>query len=238
MRALIFRSRSAIAVIFALILVIGLLLILYGSTGWKSLGISLVAGAVVSLSTLWIDHLRTAEQLRGAELLAAGIQQIAPRRDLVDEYEKRVSNAREIWVTGYTLRTFTESNEVRFHQRAQSGEKFEVRMLIVDPHADAAEKAESAEKVAKGSYADQFQSILQKLKGLGAHVQLRLLPRHLPMMIYRIDNALYTGPYPFIGSSRLAFTLTLHKGGWLFDRQMEEFEALWTAGTPVELPSS
>jgi hypothetical protein len=56
-------------------------------------------------------------------------------------------------------------------------------------------------------------------------------------MIYRIDDVLYTGPYPFRSPSRTAFTFKFKKGGWLFGRQCSDFDLLWNDGISVAIPA-
>jgi hypothetical protein len=98
--------------------------------------------------------------------------------------------------------------------------------LIVDPDCEPAKLMERSEGLTEGAYRANFHSLQERLAGIEG-VKIRTIRRHLPMMIYRIDQTLYTGPFPMDGRSRMALTLKLGVGGWLFDRQRAEFEALW-----------
>lgn len=218
-------------IIFAIILCVGILVLKYckGDTVAEGIGGSLIASAIVALATIWIDQIRSGEQLRADRLLASGLRQAFPER-AIDDYANYLSAFSEIDVSGYTLGAFIESNEVRMHERAKKGDKFKVRMLLVNPECSSAVILEAGESKPPGTYARALATIKQKLHGLEEHVELRLLNRSLPMMVYRIDKVLYTGPYPHIGASRGALTLKV-EGGWLFTRQQEEFDSLWGAGT-------
>lgn len=202
-----------------------------GDSVAEGIGGSLIASAIVALATIWIDYIRSGEQLRADRLLESGLREAFPERAIKD-YENHLSAFSEIDVTGYTLGAFTESNESRMHARSRKGSGFKVRMLLVNPECSSAVLLEEGENQPPGTYARALAAIKLKLRGLEQHVELRLLNRSLPMMIYRIDKVLYTGPYPHKGASRNALTLKV-EGGWLFTRQMDEFESLWLTGTPV-----
>lgn len=228
-----FRSRRVFAIIFVIFVLIGSALIIFSTNAnTQAFGISLLAGAIISVATLWIEHIRSGEQVRSEELLRSGILAVYERRDLVDEYDKYVKGCAKIAVAGYTLTAFTESNEQYFRKRAQQGKPVDVRMLLVDPLSEWARAMEATEEKAPGSYAQAYEHILAKLRDIPG-IELRLLRRPLPMMVYAIDQVVYTGPYPHRGASRMATTLKLGGGGWLYERQLREFQALWEVGVLV-----
>lgn len=229
-RWLFFRSRSTLNLVFAIFFVLGCVLTWLGGTVLISVGTSLLAGAVVSLATLWIDQVRNGEQTRMEELAASGLIAAHQRRDLA-EYDSLVACAKGIDVTGYTLKSFSEANEAHFKRRAAKGTHICARILLVDPACEAAKVMEKAEKLAQGQYSGSKDAPLSRLGGI-EKTEIRLLSRHLPMMIYRIDDILYTGPYPSSSKSKTAFTLKL-SAGWLFDRQQEDFDTLWKEAIPV-----
>ncbi len=206
-------------------------------TAYQNIGASLIASAIVAFATLWIDFIRGGEQLRTDELVRSGLQQVFDRRNL-EEYEPLVKKSSCIWVTGYTLRAFTETNEPIFRKRVKNGDKFSVRMLLVNPESEIAAMMESAEKHTPGAYKTLLRTTMQQLEGLDDHIEIRLLDKPLLSMIYRLDSTLFTGPYPHKGSSRHALTLKIEANSWLFDRQKEEFEGLWDTATPVALCNS
>ena len=233
-KRLLLRSRPIFLFIVTVLLAIGIWGANQNTTAYQNIGASLIASAIVAFATLWIDFIRGGEQLRADELARAGLQQVFERRNL-EEYEPQVKKSSHIWVTGYTLRAFTESNEPIFRERVRRGDKFSVRMLLVDPESHIAIMMEAAERQSSGSYKASFLTTRQQLAGLDEHIQIRLLKKPLPSMIYMLDSTLYTGPYPNKGSSRHAFTLKIEANSWLFDRQKEEFEGRWGTATPVEL---
>jgi hypothetical protein len=229
------RSRRVFAIIFAIFVAIGIALIIFScNTNTQAFGISLLAGALISIATLWIEYIRTGEQVRADELLRSGLIGAYERRDLVEEYNEHVKGCKKISVAGYTLTAFTESNEHYFRQRAEKNDPVNVRMLLVDPESEWAKVMEMTEEKSPGAYLQAYQAIVSKMKGVDG-VELRLLKRHLPMMIYTIDHVLYTGPYPHRGASRMATTLKLAGDGWLFQRQSTEFEELWATASMVSL---
>ena len=220
-------------IIFLIILLLGLGILYFkkGNSVAEGIGGSLIASAIVSLATIWIDYIRSGHQLRADLLLASGLRQAFPERNISD-YENYLPSFAEIDVAGYSLGAFIESNEQRMHERAKKGDKFKVRMLLVHPECSSAVILEEGENKPRGTYSRALATIKQKLVGLESHVELRLLNRSLPMMIYRIDRILYTGPYPHIGASRSALTLKV-EGGWLFTRQQAEFDSLWASSAQV-----
>lgn len=196
-----------------------------------SIGTSLIAGALMSLATLWIDQIRNGEAIRMRDLVETGLVAAYPRRNLTEEYDALVANAKVIDVTGYTLKSFSEQNEEVLRKRAEQQSPVLVRILLVDPESESSKIMQHAENLSTGQYSGSRDSLLKSLGNIPG-VEVRLSPRHLSMMIYRIDNILFTGPYPASAKSAKAFTLKLGRG-WLFDRQMEDFEALWKLGSIV-----
>ncbi len=212
--------------IFALLFVIGLFAINSEGRVWISIGTSLIAGAIISLLTLWIDQIRNAEQIRMAELIDSGLHTAFERRNL-PEYELLVPKADAIDVAGYTLKSFSEQNEHHLQYRASKGKPITVRILLVDPLTEAAKVMEAAEGMNPGTYKGLCDSVISRLGHIEG-VKIRFLGRPLSMMIYRIDKFLYTGPFPASGKSSVAFTLKLEDPGWLYEHQTKEFDALWS----------
>ncbi len=235
-RQAIFSSRWTFVIIFTIIFASGIF-ILYkykGESVWEGIGGSLIASAIVSLATIWIDAIRTGRRLLGDQLLECGLRQVFPIRAITEEYEKYLEDFKQIDVAGYTLGAFTESNESRLHSMHKSSKDFKVRMLLVDPACESAKLFEVAEDKPSGSYSQALATIRKKLAGLDEKVELRLLNCALPMMIYRIDRVVYTGPYPHKGASRNALTIKIEQG-WIFERLETEFDDLWERGIKVDL---
>jgi hypothetical protein len=163
------------------------------------------------------------------------MMEVFERRDL-PEYDELVRSAETIDVAGYTLRSFSESNEDIFQKRAEDGRPVQVRVLLVDPSCEAARVMEAAEKMPPGHYRTSVDTVMARLGGISG-IEIRFVARHLSMMIYRIDGILYTGPFPQHARSKISLTMKLGQGGWLFQRQAEEFDALWNeASTQLSLP--
>lgn len=222
--------------VFSLFLLAGILCVYAGGTVLISIGTSLIASAIVSLATLVIDQIRNSEQMRAADLLAAGLMTVHKRRDL-PEYDAAVRVAEEIDVAGYTLRSFSDTNAQTLRQRATGGKPIKLRVLVVDPTCEAAIMMEHSEQLPSGTYQGLLSGLRSKLEGIKG-VEIRTVRYHLPMMIYRIDKILYTGPFPLDSTSRMATTIKLGLGGWLYHRQRDEFDALWEAAdlAPARTP--
>ena len=89
---------------------------------------------------------------------------------------------------------------------------------------------EEAENQQQGHNLDCYQSLKEKFRDFHSNIELRILDQRLSMMIYRIDNILYTGMYPQNGPSRNAYTIKLEDKGttaWMYHRHLQEFETLW-----------
>lgn len=196
-----------------------------------SIGTSLIAGALISLATLWIDQIRNGEEVRMKDLVETGLIAVYRQRNLVEEYDALVAHAKHIDVTGYTLKSFTEQNEEVLRARAKEENPVKVRILLVDPDSEASQIMQKAENQPMGQYAGSRDSLFRSLGDISG-IEVRISKQHLSMMIYRIDETLFTGPYPVSAKSAKAFTFKLGKG-WLFDKQMEDFEALWARGKVV-----
>ncbi|NUT88442.1 hypothetical protein HNO91_18555 [Pseudomonas corrugata] len=230
-RHLFFRSRGALVMVFLGFMVLGVILVLIDGPVQLSIGTSLIAGALMSLATLWIDQIRNGEEIRMRDLVTTGLVAAYTRRNLTEEYDVLVANAKVIDVTGYTLKSFSEQNEEVLRKRADQNNPILVRILLVDPNSESSKIMQHAENQSTGQYSGSKDSLLKTLGNIPG-VEVRLSPRHLSMMIYRIDDILFTGPYPASAKSAKAFTLKLARG-WLFDRQMEDFEALWKLGNVI-----
>lgn len=209
-------------------MILGIILVRIGSELTLSLGTSLIATAVVSITLLAIDSIKDGEQLRVKDLMSSGIQAAYKRRSL-EEYNELVSSAKRIDVTGYSLRSFSEHNEQTFVERSTQGKPIIARILLVDPGSSASALMEHAENLSTGQYAAALDALLRRLGPIEG-VSVRIINKHLSMMVYRIDDVMYTGPYPHSGGSATALTLKLGPG-WVFDRQLQDFEALWAQAT-------
>ncbi|EZH77033.1 hypothetical protein AU05_01105 [Ectopseudomonas composti] len=230
-RRLFFRSRTTVAVVFTLFLALGVYLASIDSALTLSIGTSLIAGGVISLATLWIEQIRNGEEIRMKDLIQTGLVAAYRRRNLTEEYDALVKDAKVIDVTGYTLKSFSEQNEEVLRERARKRKPIRVRVLLVDPDSEASRIMEAAENQSAGQYAGSRDALLKALGDIKG-VEVRLSKRHLSMMIYRIDNTLFTGPYPASAKSANAFTLRIGQG-WLFQKQMDDFDALWKAADVV-----
>ena len=148
-----------------------------------------------------------------------------------------VSKAYQIDVAGYTLRSFTEANIGHIRERLRSGNPIRIRMLMVDPSTPVAKAMQDNEGHPPGAYTKSHKAVRNLLEGLEESVELRTIGYPLPAMIYRIDDVLYTGPYPKGEPSKLATTYKVSRRGWMFEKMMKEFNNLWSEANPVSIQS-
>lgn len=167
------------------------------------------------------------------ELINTGLVAAYPQRNLGQEYGVLVADAKVIDVTGYTLTAFSEQNKERFTERAKTKKPIKARILLVDPGSEASAIMAAAENKDISQYLASHRTLIKSLSGLKG-IEIKLTKRPLSMMVYRIDDVLFTGPYPFTANSTTATTLKVGRG-WLFDRQMKDFDELWKEATPYTL---
>lgn len=230
-------TRMFWTIVFLCIIVVGIALTEYGDERSVSIGTSLIASGIVALATILVDFVRSGEQLRIAELSKAGLLAVHSRRDL-DEYDSLVRKAYQIDVAGYTLRSFTEANIGHIRERLGAGNPIRVRMLMVDPSTPVAKAMQKNEGHPPGAYTKSHKAVQNLLEGLDESVEIRTIDFPLPAMIYRIDDTLYTGPYPKGEPSKLATTYKVSTRGWMFEKTIKEFENLWSEAQPVSIQSS
>lgn len=219
---------------FFLILVAGGLFTKYGGETTKSIGTSLIASAIVALATLLIEQLRSSEQLRASELAKAGILAAYPRRDL-EEYDALVERSREIDVSGYTLRAFTEANVKHFRERQSAGKPIRVRMLLVDSQTPFSKAMQADEGQPSGSYTKSQTAIVNILRGLDSCIEIRKIDTPITAMLYRIDEVAYTGSYPKYTPSTHANTIKIESHGWIFRQLMIDFEKMWKNADKIDI---
>lgn len=230
-------TRMFWTIVFLGIIVVGIALTEYGDERSVAIGTSLIASGFVALATILVDFVRSGEQLMVVELSKAGLLAVHARRDL-DEYERLVRKAYQIDVAGYTLRSFTEANIGHIRERLSSGNPIRIRMLMVDPSTPVAKAMQKNEGHPPGAYTKSHQAIQNLLEGLQDSVEVRTIDFPLPAMIYRIDDIIYTGPYPKNEPSKLATTYKVGRRGWMFEKTVKEFEKLWSEAKPLSIQSS
>lgn len=133
---LFFRSRTTLVAVFLVFMGLGIILVVIDGPVQLSIGTSLIAGALMSLATLWIDQIRNGESIRMKDLVETGLVAAYTRRNLTEEYDALVANAKVIDITGYTLKSFSEQNEEILRKRAEQRTPLpcEFCLLILTPN--------------------------------------------------------------------------------------------------------
>jgi hypothetical protein len=201
----------------------------------EGIGISLfatgVAGEILFLYVASTDSMRTRLEL----ITQAGLVNVFPHRSvrMRDEYEARISKAKEIDLLGFGLSSFRED----FHNKfAELADQAVVRILVLDPDfpnsrtsvASIRDREERNQVGRIRSEVEKFEEVVRQIPGLDrSRFQLKRL-RALPSVnIFRIDGEIFWGPYLVGQQSRNMPTLLVRQGGFLYAQLKQHFEELW-----------
>ena len=156
------------------------------------------------------------------------------------EYEERLQRVNRsphsrhhIDIMGFGLRHLREDHSGDFSSWAR---KAKVRILVIDPeHPDGspphANQRDVEEGTSPGTIAGEVRALVKECRQLGllgpdSNFNIRLY-RCLPSVnIFRIDNAVFWGPYFVGGASRNMPTVLVGQGP-LSDTLLDHFEAIW-----------
>jgi hypothetical protein len=220
---------------------IGVICLLASShTIMVSVGTSLIAGGVagwVLFLHVWLSQ-QTAERL---EIITQfGFVKAFDSRSMriKTEYDHRLIAAKEhIDIMGFGLRALRQDYAESFSSWAQ---RATVRILLIDPEfpssrtslADQRDSEESEQPSTISNDVREFARAAAKViaRPKGAF-QVRVY-RCIPSMnLFRIDDDLFWGPYLVGQASRNSPTFVVKRGGVLYQRYLEHFEAIWKSDT-------
>lgn len=225
-------STIVLAILNSAVLLVGFFFINYlGTEISVAIGTSLVASAIVTFATLWINFIKTQEESLLKKIKKKGILDIHDSRSLTNLYQPLLQKVENIDVTGYSLTGFLNQSLQIISQRADGSSPVKVRILLVDPETEASKKQESIENQSPNSYKMACENVIRSLGGIKG-VEIKYIDHALPIMIYRLGNRLFTGHYSANPQSRSSSTSTIEidQSGELFDDYMSEFDSLWNKG--------
>lgn len=156
---------------------------------------------------------------------------------IADEYRGRLNKARKhIDIIGYGLNTFLNDFRNDFPTWKQHAE---VRILLLDPGFP--DRAHSLATMRDGEEGRPHEATLEEIRAFveetralvgaipnGGSFEVRLY-RCIPTLnVFRIDDDLFWGPYLIGTQSRNNPTFIARRGGILYDRLVEHFDAIWS----------
>jgi hypothetical protein len=198
-------------------------------TGFIATG---VAGEVLFLYVALSDATRSRLEL----FTQAGLLKIFrhPSVRMREEYDRRLAEAKELDVLGFGQSSFRQDY---FNQFQQLSNRAAVRIVLIDPdfptkHYSLADLRDAEEGNREGqirSDVEEFLKVTKRTVGLNREQFKVRIFRAIPSIsIFRIDDAIFWGPY-FIGQqSRNTPTLLVQRGGFLFDQLRQHFDQIWT----------
>lgn len=207
-----------------------------------SLGVSIIAAGVVGIFLFLYVALSETTRSRLQALSDAGLDAVFNYRSvrIKGEYDKRLERARRIDVVGYGLGSFLEDYSKDF---ARWSRQAKVRVVAIDPHkpttdtsyADVRDLEEGREA---GKTRADVERLIKTIAGNSEinkeNFELRLLASIPSVNVMIIDDEIFWGPYLLAEQSRNTFTLTVKKGGFMFDALENHFSQIWeNHSTPV-----
>lgn len=231
-----FESTKSFTVINTLILILGVFLVNGGSNLCLAIGTSLIASSIVSYGTIWLKYIKTEEERLLFKVKEYGVIGIFENRDLGVRYKKLLNNSNKVDVTGYSLSGFTNQSIDLIKKRNMGENPIKVRILLVDPESQSSQFQETIEGHGKNSFKTYCENVKIRFNGV-SHVEIRYASHALPLMIYRLDDIIFTGHYSVNNSSNSSSTLTyeIKSPGKLFNIYISEFEAMWEKATTQKM---
>lgn len=215
----------------------GVLLVQQSGAVMSGVGASLIATAIAGW-VLFVWVLVNQAQANRLEMVARiGLVDAYPGRStrIKEQYDTRLAGARQsIDIMGFGLRQLREDYLNDFSGWAT---RAHVRILMVDPDAPAKDCGHSLQRDIEegnpiGAIASEVREFLLQTTELRAQnperFQIRLYQALPSINIFRVDDELFWGPYLIRTQSRNTPTFLVQRGGLLFERFTEHFDALWT----------
>jgi hypothetical protein len=238
------KSRSLIYFCFQMILVLSgsLLAATLGRVG-VAVGTSVIATGVSGMIVFgWVVFGETEEaKRRNAD--AFGFVTAFPHRSvqIKSEYDTRLSEAsKRIDIMGYGLNSLREDYGASFKTWAT---RADVRILLVDPEspgslASYADLRDLEESNTQGRTTEEIRRFINETRDLWSDpniaFSLRLAKTIPSVNMFRIDEESFWGPYlisshKYGKASRNLPTLIVRSPGYMFDRLVDHFEAIWNS---------
>jgi len=228
-----FTPTSLVYILVHVVLFLGgFALVRSSGTVQQGVGASLIAAAV----TGWVIfvYVRSSEnRIEGLEILNRfGFVTVFEARAtrIKPEYDRRLAQARQsIDIMGFGLKALWEDYHNQF---AEWQGRTAVRILLIDPNSPYAQQRDKEEFEIQGSIRSSAKRFLRETEALrlnrGQHCfEVRLYTCLPSINIFRVDDEMFWGPYLIGMQSRNAPTFVVRRGGELYRRLLEHFEAIW-----------
>lgn len=204
---------------------------------WLSgVGTSLLASGVAGwVLFLWV-MLNENQARRMALLTKMGLVDAFDTRaaTIRAQYDDRLAHVREsIDVMGFGLRQLREDYGDSFESWSK---RATVRVLLIDPQVPTeaksnADQRDLEEGNAAGSISTDVAAFLSRTESIreaaDSRFQVRLYTALPSVNIFRVDDALFWGPYLVRRQSRNTPTFLVERGGILYDNMRDHFDRLW-----------
>lgn len=201
----------------------------------NGIGLSILSAGIVGLFLFL--HVLVSEGTR-AKLKAlndAGLDAIYNYRSvrMKAEYDSRLSKAKKISVIGYGLGSLLDDYPKDFPKWSAQAK---VRILAVNPvapskeksFADIRDKEEGREPGRTRNDVDRLSKTYLDTKEIDKNnFEVRLMNSIPSVNVMIVDSEIFWGPYLMSQQSRNTFTMTVHKGGFLYDSLANHFEEVW-----------
>ncbi len=223
----------------ALMFAIGVIVIATRSPIAIAIGTSVVATAIAGIVLYLYVQFHYDDLSRQEHLRAFGFEDAFEYRSVAikKEYDSRLQRAEQnIDIMGFGLKHLREDYGDEFLTWAS---RAKVRILIIDPDSPSAQASYAAQRSIEEQDAQDsirtsvlaFLAATQQIRRNSAGAfQVRLF-RCLPSInIFRIDNAMFWGPYLIREQSRNTPTFLIKRDGALFDRYLKHFDTIWRDG--------
>jgi hypothetical protein len=223
-----------------IVILVGMMILLLwpGNAVTFSIGTSISATGIASLF-MYFYAANQQGQISRLELFSRfGLDQAFDGRGpaIRVEYDSRLSSARRyIDVLGFGMSALLEDH---FEDFAIWKESAHVRILLLDPDFPSRDHSVASlrdveERSSPGKIARDVTTFVERTRHLVGRTErgsftVRLYSCIPAVNIFRIDNALFWGPYLIKSASRNAPTIEVREGGLFFARLIGHFENIWT----------
>lgn len=199
------------------------------------LGVSIMAAGVVGIFLFLYVALSETTRSRLQAFSDAGLDAAFNYRSvrIKGEYDKRLERARRIDVVGYGLGSFLEDYSKDF---ARWSRQAKVRVVAINPSSPTNDVSYADDRdIEEGRDSGKTKADVERLiKSISENsdinkknFELRLFTSIPSVNIMIIDDEIFWGPYLLAEQSRNTFTLSVKKGGFMFDALENHFSQIW-----------
>lgn len=226
---------TIIILINIIIILLGFIILGFSSDNQIHLnvGAGLLASGIVALFYLIYPHFDIERDY--LKFRKMGLINVFQRRDQSEEYSELLKNAeKKIEVLGLGLDQFREDNKEILKEKALDG--VQVRLLVVQPGSQMSSTRSYQEEDLRGEtieipleklkfYVNEVNGIIDE-SNRGTKIQIKYYDA-VPLMIFRIDDIMFVGPYLHKIASRTTITYKVESDTEIFKQYEKHFNELW-----------